>query len=124
MRKLIIGGILVAMPLLAGADTDIRLKVEGIDISMPGVSIHIGDRDRDGRYWDGYDWRDHAWWASHRGHHIGERSQRGHYWDGHQWRDHAWWKEHHREHHDDDDEHEGRDEGRFCPPGQAKKGRC
>lgn len=29
---------------------------------LPGVSLHLGDRDQRGNYWDGYDWRDQNWW--------------------------------------------------------------
>lgn len=29
---------------------------------LPGVTLHLGDRDQRGNYWDGYDWRDQSWW--------------------------------------------------------------
>lgn len=34
---------------------------------LPGVTLHLGDRDQRGNYWDGYDWRDQSWWRSHQG---------------------------------------------------------
>ncbi|TBM02688.1 DUF2502 domain-containing protein [Hafnia paralvei] len=58
---------------------------------LPGVTLHLGDRDQRGNYWDGYDWRDQSWWRSHQGRWIGDRSPRGYYWDGGRWRDQGWW---------------------------------
>ncbi|MBJ7223682.1 MULTISPECIES: DUF2502 domain-containing protein [unclassified Brenneria] len=66
-----------------------------IDI-LPGVTLNIGDRDRRGYYWDGYDWRSERWWREHRGAYRGERNRHGHYWDGWRWRDVGWWREHQR----------------------------
>lgn len=59
---------------------------------LPGVSLHLGDRDQRGNYWDGYDWRDQNWWRNHQGRWVGDRSPRGYYWDGGRWRDHNWWQ--------------------------------
>lgn len=93
---------------------------------LPGISLQIGEQDKSGNYWDGYDWRDRQWWQGHQGQDLGERSQRGHYWDGHRWQDKVWWKKnyyyhdgrywkydkkaykkhkksHHKPHHDHDD---------------------
>ncbi|MEE3661244.1 DUF2502 domain-containing protein [Brenneria sp. g21c3] len=63
---------------------------------MPGVTLNIGDRDRRGYYWDGYDWRSERWWREYRGHHRGARNQHGYYWDGWRWRDVGWWREYNR----------------------------
>ena len=40
----------LSLPLAAQADVS-------VDINVPGVSLHLGDQDRRGYYWDGYDWR-------------------------------------------------------------------
>jgi hypothetical protein len=58
---------------------------------LPGVSLQIGDQDKRGNYWDGYDWRDRDWWHGHQGRDLGERSRRGYYWDGYRWRDRDYW---------------------------------
>ncbi|MBC3382386.1 DUF2502 domain-containing protein [Serratia fonticola] len=58
---------------------------------LPGVSLQIGDQDKRGNYWDGYDWRDRDWWHDHQGRDLGERSRRGYYWDGYRWRDRDYW---------------------------------
>ncbi|UFM70179.1 DUF2502 domain-containing protein [Leclercia adecarboxylata] len=58
---------------------------------LPSVKLHIGDQDRQGRYWDGGRWRDHDWWKSH-----------------YEWRDNRWHPhgEHHdNRHHDRHDDH-------------------
>ncbi|EEP89266.1 DUF2502 domain-containing protein [Yersinia kristensenii] len=79
MKKyLLLLGILSLMPLIAQADVS-------LDINIPGVSLHLGDQDNRGYYWDGYDWRPPQWWHEHRGVHIGDRSERGYYWDGGRW---------------------------------------
>ncbi|WBF43539.1 DUF2502 domain-containing protein [Serratia rubidaea] len=67
------------LPVAAQADVS-------IDINVPGVSLHLGDRDDRGYYWDGYDWRPPQWWHAHQGRGIGERNERGDYWDGGRWR--------------------------------------
>lgn len=79
MKKLLL---LVCLPLLlpVAAQADVS-----IDINVPGVSLHLGDRDKRGNYWDGYDWRPPQWWHAHQGHGIGERNDRGLYWDGGRW---------------------------------------
>ena len=38
------------LPLVAQADVS-------IDINVPGVSVHLGDQDRRGYYWDGGRWQ-------------------------------------------------------------------
>jgi len=54
---------LLAFPQVSHADVEL-----GVDV--PGLSLHIGDQDRRGYYWDGDDWRDPDWWHHHR-HHEG-----------------------------------------------------
>lgn len=66
------------LPLAAQADVS-------VDINVPGVSLHLGDQDRRGYYWDGYDWRPPQWWHAHQGRGLGERNARGLYWDGGRW---------------------------------------
>ena len=60
---------LLALPLASQADVS-------IGVNVPGLSLHIGDRDNRGHYWDGYRWRDPRWWADH---HRYERP-RGYYY--------------------------------------------
>jgi len=67
------------------------VQASSFSLNTPGLSINVGDRDRRGYYWDGYDWRDSRWWNNHRGRYYGERSPRGYYWDGGRWRDRGWW---------------------------------
>ena len=45
---------LLALPLASQADVS-------IGVNVPGLSLHIGDRDNRGHYWDGYRWRDPRW---------------------------------------------------------------
>jgi len=74
------------------------VQASSFSLNTPGLSINIGDRDRRGYYWDGYDWRDSRWWNSHRGRYYGERSHRGYYWDGGRWRDRGWWNSYQARH--------------------------
>lgn len=50
-----------------------------VEIVTPGVVLHLGDRDRRGYYWDGYDWRPPQWWHDHRGRYWEERNRHGYY---------------------------------------------
>lgn len=68
----------LALPVVAQANVV-------VDVNMPGVTLHIGDQDHRGYYWDGYDWRAPQWWHAHQGHHVGERNNRGMYWRGDRW---------------------------------------
>ncbi|VEI19158.1 Protein of uncharacterised function (DUF2502) [Serratia plymuthica] len=79
MKKILL---LVCLPLLlpVAAQADVS-----IDINVPGVSVHLGDQDRRGYYWDGYDWRPPQWWHAHQGRGMGERNDHGMYWDGGRW---------------------------------------
>lgn len=65
---------------------------------VPAVKLQIGDRDNDGRYWDGGHWRDHGWWNDH-----------------YEWRDNRWRAHtppppprHHDNHGHDDRHHDDR----------------
>ncbi|CNC48178.1 hypothetical protein B7R74_04095 [Yersinia pseudotuberculosis] len=77
-KHLLLFGVLSFMPLIAQSDVS-------LDINMPGINLHLGDQDKRGYYWDGYDWQSPQWWKEHRGAHIGERNERGYYWDGGRW---------------------------------------
>ncbi|CQH06113.1 DUF2502 domain-containing protein [Yersinia enterocolitica] len=77
-KTLLLLGVLSLMPQIVQADVS-------LDINVPGVSLHLGDQDKRGYYWDGYDWRPPQWWHEHRGAHIGDRNERGYYWDGGRW---------------------------------------
>ena len=69
--------ILLGMPLLASANVS-------ININTPGASIHIGDQDKRGYFWDGYDWRQPAWWKQHHNQRVGMKGPHG-YWNGNGW---------------------------------------
>ncbi len=79
MKKILL---LLCLPLLlpVAAQADVS-----IDVNVPGISLHLGDQDKRGYYWDGYDWRPPQWWHAHQGHGVGERNERGLYWDGGRW---------------------------------------
>ncbi|WP_431222582.1 DUF2502 domain-containing protein [Serratia sp. L9] len=79
MKKILL---LVCLPLLLPVAAQANVSM---DINVPGVSLHLGDQDKRGNYWDGYDWRPAQWWHAHQGHGIGERNDRGLYWDGGRW---------------------------------------
>jgi len=68
----------LALPVIAQANVS-------VDVNVPGVSVHLGDQDQRGYYWDGYDWRPPQWWHDHQGHHYGERNEHGMYWHGNRW---------------------------------------
>jgi hypothetical protein len=78
--------ILTALPVVTSAAVS-------LDLTPAGVTIHIGDRDHRGYYWDGYDWRAPKWWQEYHGRHAGEKGPRG-YWNGNGWQQH--WPEGHR----------------------------
>lgn len=94
--------LLVSLGLLALLGTTPSHAVD-VDLSIraPGVSLYIGDRNRDGRYWDGRNWRDEHWWHDNCHRYENHRKFRGHCTP----------PDHH-------------DHPSHCPPGQAKKGRC
>ncbi|MDN0106928.1 DUF2502 domain-containing protein [Yersinia rochesterensis] len=96
-------------------------NAESIEL-LPSISLHIGEQDRNGNYWDGYDWRDRQWWKNHQGRDLGERNRHGHYWDGHRWQERNWWKKNyyyregrywkHDKHHDNRGKKHHRGQGR------------
>jgi hypothetical protein len=71
----------------------------GVDVRLPGVSIYIGDRNRDGYYWDGDRWREPSWWRDNCYRFEGRKNFRGSCGAPPRGPKH-------------------------CPPGQAKKGNC
>ncbi|WP_145598831.1 DUF2502 domain-containing protein [Yersinia alsatica] len=85
IKPLLLITILAWFPLIPMANA------ESIEL-LPSVSLHIGEQDRSGNYWDGYDWRDRQWWQNHQGRDLGERNRHGHYWDGHRWQERDWWR--------------------------------
>ena len=68
-KTLLLLAALLALPLASQADVS-------IGVNVPGLSLHIGDRDNRGHYWDGYRWRDPRWWADHHRY----ESPRGYYY--------------------------------------------
>ncbi|BCL74885.1 hypothetical protein JHS3_06210 [Jeongeupia sp. HS-3] len=124
MKKILLIGLLAALPIFARA-ADVN-----IGISVPGVSVYIGDRDDRGYYWYDGQWRDERWWQSHPKYHprYGNRDPHGRYWDGGHWRDEKWWKKnakkYDKKHGNKYDDHDDDRRGYHCPPGQAKKGNC
>jgi len=109
MKKLLLAALIAASPLVATA-ADINFNLGSTRIQAPGVTVTFGSRDNRGYYWDGYDYREPSYWKQH----DGPRGER--YYTGHGKK-----KKHHKHGHDRDDRY---DEGRHCPPGQAKKGNC
>lgn len=98
MRKhLLILALALSPSFVLGADINVNLG--SVRVDAPGVSITFGSRNDRGYYWDGYDWRDPDYWRRHEG----PRGER--YYTGRP----------------QGVPHQG---GGFCPPGQAKKGRC
>lgn len=73
--------LMLALLLPAGS----ALAGVAVEIVTPGMVLHIGDRDRRGYYWDGFDWRSPYWWHDHRGRYWGARNRHGFYWNGWRW---------------------------------------
>lgn len=80
--------VLIALSLMLVAP----MAAQASEITLvPAAKLQIGDRDKQGHYWDGGHWRDHDWWKSH-----------------YEWRDNRWHPhgEHHdNRHHDRHDDH-------------------
>ncbi|TXT28481.1 MAG: hypothetical protein FD131_3062 [Rhodocyclaceae bacterium] len=99
MKKNILAALIAAAPILASA-VDINVNLGSVRVDAPGVSVTFGSRNDRGYYWDGYDWREPAYWKQHGGprgerYYTGRGNKNGHHKDG-----------------------------GHCPPGQAKKGNC
>lgn len=78
MKKIVLLlSILSAAPLLANAAAPQHSLA-------PGAEHHIGDRDRHGSYWDGFEWRSATWWNAHHGRSAGLKGPHG-YWNGNGW---------------------------------------
>ena len=98
MNKLLLA-LLIALSPIAASAVDVNVDLGQTTIRTPGGSITFGDRDKRGYYWDGDDWRAPDYWRKHNG----PRGER-HYTGRGKGVPHQ--------------------DGGFCPPGQAKKGRC
>ncbi|MCZ4060549.1 DUF2502 domain-containing protein [Pantoea sp. LMR881] len=59
---------------------------------LPGVTLHLGDRDRRGYYWDGGRWREPRWWNDR--YSYNERR----WWRHEEWRRHKEWERERRWH--------------------------
>ena len=99
MKRLLIAGFFAGLHLLAHAG-DINVNLGSVRVDAPGVSVTFGSRNDRGYYWDGYYWREPAYWKQHNGP-KGQKYYTGHGNNG--------------------VPHQG---GGHCPPGQAKKGNC
>lgn len=109
MLGLSLAALLQGIPAAHAVDVDLSIRA-------PGIQLYIGDRDPNGRYWDGGRWRDERWWNENCHRYRDRRDFRGHC--GPDRRDRREYREHH-------DEHRGPPPGHpHCPPGQAKKGLC
>ena len=99
-KTLLLLAALLALPLASQADVS-------IGVNVPGLSLHIGDRDNRGHYWDGYRWRDRDYWRKHYYYHEGRYRKYDRHYDKHHWKKE---KKHHHDHdrdrwrrHGDDD---------------------
>lgn len=99
MKKILASLAIALAPLLANA-ADININFGETRLQVPGTTITYGSRNTQGHYWDGQTWRDPAYWRRHHGP-RGERYYTGNGRPGVPF-----------------------ENGRHCPPGQAKKGRC
>ncbi|PXW46104.1 DUF2502 domain-containing protein [Dickeya zeae] len=61
LSAIVTGLLLSAMP---------AAQADSLSLSLPGVSLHIGDRDTRGYYWDGNRWCDPDSWYARRHHHA------------------------------------------------------
>jgi hypothetical protein len=99
MKKLLLAALIATTSLSANA-SDINVNLGSVRVQAPGVTVTFGSRDNRGYYWDGYDYREPAYWKQHNGP-RGEKYYTGRGNNG--------------------VPHQG---GGHCPPGQAKKGNC
>ncbi|MFZ4832775.1 DUF2502 domain-containing protein [Rouxiella sp. Mn2063] len=83
-KRFLILAVMLVMPAVSQADVE-------IGVNVPGVSLHIGDRDTRGYYWDGGYWRPPGWWQHHyraRGHWVYyEPAPQPMYWHPGYWRE-------------------------------------
>ena len=98
MKKIFAAALILAAPMLANA-IDVNINMGPTAVRTPAGTITFGSRDTRGYYWDGGMWREPAYWNQH----GGPRGEK--YYTGR----------------GNGVPHQG---GGFCPPGQAKKGRC
>ena len=98
MNKLLLA-LLIAISPIAASAVDVNMDLGRPAVRAPERDHHFGDRDKRGYYWDGDEWRKPDYWRKHDGP-RGERHYTG--------------RGNGVPHRDND----------FCPPGQAKKGRC
>ena len=66
MKKLLLAALIAAAPLFANA-SDINVNLGNVRVQAPGVTVTFGSRDNRGYYWDGYDYREPAYWKQHNG---------------------------------------------------------
>lgn len=89
-----------------------------IDLA-PGVTLHLGDRDRRGYFWDGGRWREPRWWNDrysyndrrwwrHEEWRRHQEKERERHWQAKE-RERRWKHEHRRDHHDRHDRHDHHD---------------
>lgn len=97
-KKLLLAALIAASPLFASA-ADLSVEIGSATIKSGNVTVTFGSRNDRGYYWDGYEWRAPAYWKKHHG----PRGEK--YYTGRP----------------QGVPHQG---GGFCPPGQAKKGKC
>ncbi len=97
MKKLILAALIAVPPALAQA---IDIDISGLRVQAPGVTVTFGSRDNRGYYWDGGEYRAPDYWRQHNG----PRGQQYYTGRGNPGAAHQ--------------------DGRHCPPGQAKKGNC
>ncbi|WP_027711019.1 DUF2502 domain-containing protein [Dickeya chrysanthemi] len=66
IKPLLLGAIM--MGVLASAMP--AAQADSLSLALPGVYLHIGDRDERGYYWDGNRWCDPDNWSARRHHHA------------------------------------------------------
>lgn len=57
--------------------SDLQVDIDNVRIRSGNTTIHIGDRDKRGYYWDGKVWRDPAYWKKH--HDNGKHQGKGYH---------------------------------------------
>ncbi|WP_017345345.1 DUF2502 domain-containing protein [Pantoea sp. A4] len=90
-RQMLFAAVLAALTLSPLAVHTAQANGAYIQLA-PGVSLHLGDRNPRGDYWDGGRWRDARWW--HNNYRYGENR----WWRHEEWRRHRAWERDHRRH--------------------------